>query len=73
MMDKKHCVGCRENFYNGNNSLGIQECWMLKSAKLILRKAVHRDQRAPWNQTATEKPSCYRSQDYIYVGPEVTR
>ena len=22
----KHCVGCRDNFYNGNNPYGITEC-----------------------------------------------
>lgn len=29
------CVGCRNNFYNGNNSYDIQRCWSLKSARLV--------------------------------------
>lgn len=29
------CVGCTENFYNGNNSIGVSECWMLKSARVV--------------------------------------
>jgi hypothetical protein len=33
--DKKYCVGCRENFYNGNNPMGIKECWCYKSARVV--------------------------------------
>jgi len=32
---KKYCVGCRNNFYNGNNQYGIKECWLLKDAKVV--------------------------------------
>lgn len=28
-----YCFGCNDNFYNGNNPYGIQECWNKKSAK----------------------------------------
>jgi hypothetical protein len=31
------CAGCRQNFYNGNNNLGVKECWNLKTAKLRTR------------------------------------
>lgn len=34
---RKYCSGCRENFYNGNNALGIKECWNLKSARIVTR------------------------------------
>lgn len=33
--DKKYCVGCDSNFYNGNNELGVKECWHFKSAKVM--------------------------------------
>lgn len=33
--DKAYCIGCRENFYNGNNDLNIKECWNYKRAKVI--------------------------------------
>ncbi len=23
---REFCIGCRENFYNGNNEYGIKEC-----------------------------------------------
>lgn len=68
-MDKKHCSGCRNNFYNGNNQYDIKECWHLKSARLILRKQVHIDQRPPWKQKAIMRPSCYSQPGYIFVGP----
>lgn len=33
----KHCAGCRDDFYNGNNPMGVKECWMLKTAKIVTR------------------------------------
>lgn len=26
------CAGCRNDFYNGQNPMGIKECWSLESA-----------------------------------------
>lgn len=72
-MDKSHCKGCRENFYNGENPYGVTECWHLKTAKLILRKAVPLDQRPPWNQRAELYPSCYRKPRHVMVKPDVTQ
>lgn len=34
---RKMCVGCRQNFYNGNNDMGVKECWSLRSAKKVRR------------------------------------
>ena len=34
---KALCSGCRDDFYNGNNSLGVQECWCFKTAKVVTR------------------------------------
>lgn len=33
----KLCKGCRNDFYNGVNNLGIKECWFLKNAKPVTR------------------------------------
>lgn len=45
MSDKKSkdmCVGCRNNFYNeGNNELGVKECWSFKKAKVCTRWKLH--------------------------------
>ena len=70
-MDKKHCSGCNDNFYNGNNPHGIKECWMLKSAKVIWRKKVPMNQRPPWSQAAIQVPKCYKQSGYIFVPPSV--
>ncbi len=39
-MEKKYCVGCDDNFYNGNNPLGVKECWSFKTAKVVKRLAI---------------------------------
>lgn len=69
-MDKKHCIGCYDDFYNGNNPYSVKECWMLKSAKLIKRVEVHVDQRPPWTQKPRLLPNCYKRQRYVYVAPD---
>ena len=70
-LDKlKHCRGCRDNFYNGNNSYGVKECWGLKTAKLIMRVEVHIDQVPPWTQPPAKYLSCYHADRYVYVRPD---
>ena len=71
-MDKSNCIGCREDFYNGNNTLGVKECWNLKTAELIMRKEVSVHQVPPWNQAARLFPKCYCRDGYIYISPEKT-
>lgn len=66
----KHCAGCRNNFYNGNNSLGVTRCWSLADAKLILRKRVHINQVPPWTQKPTKILSCYHESQYVFVNCE---
>jgi hypothetical protein len=71
-MNKTHCIGCYNNFYNGNNGYGIQECWSLKDAKFIKRKRVSINQVPPWTQKAGDYPNCYRESGYVFVGPDQT-
>lgn len=33
----KHCRGCRDDFYNDKNPMGVKECWALKTAKMVTR------------------------------------
>ena len=40
MKDKKYCAGCTDDFYNGNNELGVQGCWSFRSAKVVTRYRV---------------------------------
>ena len=66
------CFGCRNNFYNGYNDLGVTRCWSLESAKLVMKKEVHFDQIPPWNQRAALFLSCYHKPRHVYVQPEQT-
>jgi len=34
---KEYCIGCHDNFYNGNNDMGIKECWGFERAKTVTR------------------------------------
>ncbi len=68
----KRCLRCEQNFYNGNNELGIKECWHLGSAKLELRKEVPISQVPPWNQPPRKFLSCYRQKGYVYVESDAT-
>ena len=40
--DTGPCVGCRQDFYNGKNDLGVARCWHLQGAELVKRW------RLPW-------------------------
>ena len=33
----RHCAGCRDDFYNDKNPMGVKRCWGLKTAKLVTR------------------------------------
>ena len=68
-MNKSHCIGCKDDFYNGKNDLGVTACWNLEVAELIMRKEVHYSQVPPWTQAARELPDCYSRPHFIYVHP----
>lgn len=66
----KNCQGCRDNFYNGNNRLGVQKCWLLDNARLVRRKEVGMSDVPPWHwQPVVVLPECYRRSGYVYVNP----
>jgi hypothetical protein len=69
---RKYCVGCYENFYNGNNTVGVKECWNLKSAKLVMKKKVGIDDVPPWNHTPIKCLSCYHETGYVMVDSKAT-
>lgn len=37
------CQGCRNDFYNRDNPLGVKECWFLKDAKVVTRYEIGLD------------------------------
>lgn len=68
----KMCFGCRNDFYNGHNDIGVTQCWSLKNAKVVKRKRVHLDQVPPWTQKAIRVLSCYHESRYVFVGEHQT-
>ena len=43
-MQKKDCAGCRDDFYNGHNPLGVSVCWHFDRTKALetrYRLSVH--------------------------------
>ena len=63
MMNKENCRGCRQNFYNGFNDLGVKECWSFHDAKLVWRVPVGHWENPPYkNKKKVRKPSCYHEE-----------
>jgi hypothetical protein len=73
-MDKKHCNQCRNQFYNGNNNIGVKECWSFKGAKLVWRIPIGMWENPPYkNKKKQLVPDCWSgegSNRIVYVKPE---
>ena len=65
-----YCTGCRDDFYNGKNQLGIKRCWNLEKAEVVYRKFVHYNDVPPWNHTPIKTLSCHRKPRHIAVDPD---
>ena len=50
-----YCTGCRDDFYNGNNDLGVKECWLKENAKAVTRFRVHWWDPYPFRSTQKVK------------------
>ena len=73
-MDRKYCMGCRNDFYNGKNEFGIKECWSLKEARLVSRIAVGHWEPPPYlHKKKVKVPNCWHdegSNRIHYVDPK---
>lgn len=59
-MDKKHCVGCRSDFYNNKNEIVVKECWLFKKAKLKWKIPIGMNEFPPYrNKQKQRVPDCY--------------
>ena len=67
----KYCSGCYENIYN--NTVGVKECWNLKSAKLVMKKKVGLNDVPPWNHIPIKCLSCYHETGYVMISSEDKR
>ena len=68
-MDAKHCSGCRDDFYNDHNPLGVKACWLRDKAQLVTRYRIHRD-TMPGSRGAFTKvtvPDCKHGNGWYYV------
>ena len=67
---QRFCSGCREDFYNGHNDLGVTECWNLASAKVTRVAFVHLEAVPPWHAPVVEQLSCHRRPQYVRIDPK---
>ena len=66
------CSRCRNNFYNGNNDLGVKECWEFRSAKVEKRILIGIDERPPYDsERAAYTLSCHKPKGAVQVRPDV--
>jgi len=65
------CSGCRNDFYNDHNPLGVKECWSLKDATMVKVIDIHVDQAPPYrNVEPVSHPSCYKRPRFVHVAPD---
>jgi hypothetical protein len=63
MLNIKYCSGCRNNFYNGNNNLGVSQCWSRKDGKVVWRIRIGNFERPPYkNRKKIRVASCQQSE-----------
>jgi hypothetical protein len=74
LMKKRYCSGCRDNFYNGNNDIGVKECWNFKRAKIVWRIPIGHWENPPYKgKKRVRVASCWQgegSNRTHYVKPE---
>lgn len=62
---KGMCAGCRDNFYNGFNDLGVRQCWNFTGARVVSVRFVPMDMRPPWDGLPTQYAlSCHKKNGY---------
>jgi hypothetical protein len=68
-MKKEDCIGCREDFYNGKNDLGVGECWSFKTAKVVTLYQIgyHTPMDRTENFQKVKRPSCYRQSGMVFM------
>lgn len=65
------CSGCRNDFYNGHNDLGVKKCWSFDTATRVKKILIHIDAMPPYrNAKPEEMPSCYSKQRFVAVTPD---
>lgn len=68
-MKKENCAGCSEDFYNGKNDLGVQECWSFKSAEVVTLYQIgyNTPMDRKENFRKVKRPNCYRQRGSVFM------
>jgi len=61
------CKGCRDDFYNGNNDLGVSRCWSFDTAQFTDRVFVSVHERPPHARRVERTLSCHRRVGFVAV------
>lgn len=66
MIERKHCLGCRDDYYNGANA--PSGCWSRDSAKLKtrFRLSIHTPCSQKSGYQRMKVPDCKRQQGYVF-------
>ncbi len=67
-IDKSDCEGCEDDFYNGKNPMGIEDCWLFEKAELAIRFQLHYDS-VPTKRANFQKmncPKCFHRTRHAY-------
>jgi len=77
MIDRKHCIGCHDNYYNCQATSGSSDgmCWSRKTGKMVWRIPVGYWENPPYlNKKKVKVPDCWHGQGSNrthYIKPEV--
>ena len=58
---KEMCQGCRNNFYNGNNNLGVEECWSFSTAEVCDKIGYHSIHSVKHDETKIKTLNCWHA------------
>lgn len=71
LLNVRYCCGCENDFYNGKNDLGVQQCWSRDGAIFGTYRLVPIDLPPPYKSLKLQKlPTCYRRKRHVKVKPE---
>ena len=68
----KMCRGCRDDFYNAKNDLGVTECWNLATAKTVTMRRVGTGDVPPWDHEPVKVLSCRTETGFVFVSKNRT-
>lgn len=67
-VEAKDCSGCRDDFYNDHNPMGVKKCWLRDKATMVRRFRAHRDAMPASRGAFTEVcvPDCMNGNGLYY-------